>query len=216
MFSYLNLRFVLVIFAGSLFIYSCKDCSKKVPCPAYEDAILDAWFPYSDQQQLVFKSNSNSFDTFNLNLTELTDAYEYTTGVYGGGNGGCNATKSFSATKKDSLNYPAFRISLNKGTDLYSTAPVRNTGFSFYKKFFSGQNLGEGGFSNFSVLTEYNIIPQTFTNYSLNGILYPIVQSASTDTSLDNSAGVYKIIYAKNYGIIAYESNPGAVLWIKQ
>ena len=53
-------------------------------------------------------------------------------------------------------------------------------------------------------------------NYSSNGKVYPIAQSVIADSSMVKSTGVYKIIYAKNYGIIAYETNPGGIAWVKQ
>jgi hypothetical protein len=35
-------------------------------------------------------------------------------------------------------------------------------------------------------------------------------------SSTAKSTGVYKTIYAKNYGIIACETNPGGIAWVKQ
>jgi hypothetical protein len=191
-------RFYFLVFAFTcpLIFGACKYCSKKVPCPGYEDALLDAWFPYQNGQTLIFKSSLNSSDTFALDLTDSTVAYEYSSG-YGGGTGGCNASKSFNSLKRDTSNYPAFTISFNIGTDSYSTSKSRTVFIGLYRKFFSGQNLSDNGFSSFSLGDQPNIIPQTLTNYSLNGTTYATAQSVIADTALDRRAGVYKIVYAK-------------------
>ncbi len=198
------------------FLTSCKqDCSKTVPCPGYKDAVLDAWFPYFDNQVLIFKSNTNLYDTLVLNLTDSTIAYDYNTGL-GRSNSGCNQTKSFASTKRDSVNYPAFGILLNSAQDAYSTVQKRSASINFYNNYFYGQDLGDNGFSSFSISGSEIITPQTFTNYAFNRVVYPIVQIVTGDSAIVKIPGVYKIIYAKNYGIIAYETNPGAVSWIKQ
>lgn len=211
-----NIICFFVFISSIIVLTACKqDCSKTVPCPGYNDAVLDAWFPYFDKQVLIFKSNTNLYDTLVLNLTDSTIAYDYNTGL-GRPNSGCNQTKSFASTKRDSVNYPAFGISLNSAQDAYSTVQKRSTSLNFYNNYFYGQDLGDNGFSNFSISGSEIITPQTFTNYAFNRIVYPIVQIVSGDSSITKIPGVYKIIYAKNHGIIGYETNPGGVSWIKQ
>lgn len=122
---------IFLIFTIPFFLLTaCKDCSKKVPCPGYEDAMLDAWFPYTDKQVLVFKSNTNLFDTLQLFLAESTTAYDYTTGL-GSTNRGCFANKSFATTKKDSSYYATFRITLSSVQDAYSTTQKRSAHYLF-------------------------------------------------------------------------------------
>lgn len=211
MHSYIRL-IVLSAFCLSLHsLYSCKECSKKIPCPGYKDTLLDSWFPYQDAQTLVFKSNLNVYDTLLMNLIYVTGENEYSSST-----GNCTASKTFSSIRRDSANYAAFGISLTTGRDAYSSSNNTSASIQFYRKIFTGQNLSQSGFNSFSVLSEFNIVPQNFTNYSLNGTTYPAVQSIRADTSTNHSPGVYKILIAKNYGIIAYETNPGAVTWIKQ
>ena len=163
----------------------------------------------------MFKSNTNLFDTLQLFLADSTIAYDYNTG-FGSQNKGCFANKSFATTKKDSSYYATFSITLNSVQDAYSTTQKRSAVIYFKDKYFNGQDLSDNGFLNFSLADGTNATPQTLMNYSLNGKIYPLAQSIFADSSSVKNSGVYKIIYAKNNGIIAYESSPGGVTWIKQ
>ena len=177
--------------------------------------MLDAWFPYADKQALIFKSTENLYDTLYLQISDSTVSYEYSTGL-GRPDNGCNASKSFMSTKRDSSNYPAFSITLNSAQDAYSTTQKRSTSINFKNKYFYGQDLSDNGFGSFSLSDGTYKVPQTMINYSSNGKVFPIAQSVVADSSMVKSTGVYKIIYAKNYGIIAYETNPGGIVWVKQ
>ncbi len=72
----------------------------------------------------------------------------------------------------------------------------------FKDKYFNLQDLSDNGFLHFSLADGTTATPQTLMNYSLNGKAYPLAQSVSADSSSVKSPGVYKIIYAKNNGII--------------
>ncbi len=213
----ITIKFIAgAFFTLCLFVFTgCKDCSKKVPCPGYEDAVLDAWFPYFNNQVLVFKNNSNVYDSIILQLTDSTIAYDFTTGL-GRSNSGCNASKAFASVKKDSSNYPAFGILLSSALPAFTTTPNRAASFNFKNRFFTGQDLQENGFASFMLPEGVYRTPVSLNNFLLNGKIYPIAQYVLSDTAQNNAPGAYKIIYAKNYGIIAYETNPGAISWVKQ
>jgi hypothetical protein len=111
-----TLKFILLLMPVviTLALGSCKDtCSKKVTCAGYNDSLLDAWFPYHNNQVLVFKSNTNLSDTFILHLSDSSTSYTYTSSA---ALNGCTQTKSFNSTRQDSVNAFAFKISL---TSLY-------------------------------------------------------------------------------------------------
>ncbi len=198
-----------------MLLSSCKsECSKKVPCPAYKDAVLDAWFPYKNKQQLVFKNGVGVNDTLNLVLDDSTAAYDYQTG-FSTLNRGCSAGKTFSSAQKDSFYYSLFTIRLLDEQDAYSTTQKRSAAITFGRTTFFGQDLGDNGFAGFSIGL-WNISPKTITNYALNGKIYPLAQSVYSDSAFTKKSGVYKITYAKNYGIILYEKNPDSEVWVRQ
>ena len=198
-----------------MLLSSCKSaCSKKVPCPGYEDAVLDAWFPYKNKQQLVFKNGIGVYDTLNLVLDDSTVAYDYQNG-FTTPNRGCSAGKTFSSAQKDSFYYPSFNIRLLDAQDAYSSTQKRSTSITFGRTTFYGEDLGDNGFAGFTV-GQWNVTPQTITNFALNGKIYPLAQSVNSDSAFAKKSGVYKITYAKNYGIILYETNPDSEVWVRQ
>ena len=222
-FSFMAVYSILFFFC--IFTYSCKSstCSKTVPCPGYTPSAIDDWFPYHNNQQLLFKNSANQYDTLSLGEVDSTVAYDYTTGFDNQG-GSCNATKMLVSTQKDSTNNALFSISLFNSQPSYSTVVTLGAQFTFSTNSFQGQNFTDGGFSNFLIYYGgqespmfCNAVAQTLYNYSQNGITYPLVQSVTNDSAVyKNTPGVYKVIYAKNAGIIEYETNPGSIAWIKQ
>jgi hypothetical protein len=50
----------------------------------------------------------------------------------------------------------------------------------------------------------------------LDGHVYLFAQTFTGDSTNLKNPGMYKIIFAKKYGINAYETNPGNIRWIKQ
>jgi len=91
----LNLISTIAILFSLLLSYCKTACSKKVPYPGYEDAVLDAWFPYKNKQQLVFKNGIGVYDTLNLVLNDSPVASDYQNG-FNTPNRGCIADKTFS------------------------------------------------------------------------------------------------------------------------
>jgi hypothetical protein len=203
----------LIVAVGIFFTLlstGCKfTCSKKVTCAAYNGMFLEDWFPYKYNQQLIFKSNTNVLDTFLFNVVDSSLAYEFTsstTRTYG-----CSSFKNFKAEIKDTplpklfINLNAEEISNNKSVSIY-----------FKNRYFSIQDFRETGATNFTMPNGNAGNIKSFTNYSFNGSIYPIVQSIEADTTNDKNSGVYKILYAKKIGIIAYETNPSGIIWAKQ
>lgn len=66
--------------AAVCFLTACGNCSKKVDCPGYNDTVLNNLFPYADNQQLIFRSNTNETVLFTLKNTKTTQPYQATTG----------------------------------------------------------------------------------------------------------------------------------------
>lgn len=195
-------------------ITSCEDCSKKVPCPAYNDSVLDAWLPYHDNSFIVFKNGQNISDTLVLQLTDSTVENEYSTSAASGAD--CQAVKSLRSVQQDSMMRAKLSIFLYTNSDAYAANVYRTAQIYFKGNEFICKEPGSSGFTQFSTSSEAAVTFQNLANYQLNGNTYPVVQVITADTATSNFTGVYKMILAKNYGIIAYETNPGSVAWVKQ
>ena len=199
-------------------------CSKTVPCPGYDGTILDAWFPYHNNEQILFKDSANEYEAWNLQLQDSTVPYSYNSGGFNAPVSGCNSTKSFySNTVKDTNNitYIPFSISLMNQTPSYSDSTIKSVSFYFNDISYYSSYITANGVQYFNLYGDNyemaQVIPTTLTNYSLNGVVYPLAQSIMNDSILINNAnGVYEVTYAKNAGIIEYKSNPGNITWIKQ
>jgi hypothetical protein len=197
-----------------LAIYSCEsNCSKTVPCAGYNDALLDSWFPYKSNQKLIFKNSANAYDTFDLRLTDSTLEYQVKSATVS-----CEAVKALRSSKIDSTGHSIFSVFLSVSQSGYSTDIGRNVFIYLYQNNISGVGITENGFDkvSFSDGDGINASVQNFSNYNVAGNSYSTVQVISRDTFVNKKAGVYKIIFAKNYGIIAYEKNPNGIVWIKQ
>jgi hypothetical protein len=207
----------LIFATSNTILCSCtSNCSKKVTCPGYNDTLLNTWFPYTNNEVLIFKSTTNLYDTFHLSLRDSTAPYEYNS--TNSNNGSCNADKEFASNETDSNNFPALDIRMI--TLSTSNSETSDADLFFYHNEFEGQNLTENGFLYFNSLGMYTYLSQILFNYSLNGTTYAIAQSVTTnisDTTLaKNFMGVYKVTFAKNAGIISFVTIPDSVVWIKQ
>jgi hypothetical protein len=194
----------------TLLSMGCKfTCSKKVTCAAYQSMFLEDWFPYKYNQQLIFKSNTNVLDTFLFNVVDSSLSYEYTSSS--SRPTGCGSFKNFKAEIKDT---PLPKLFINLSDN--ETTNNKSVSIYFKNRYFSIQDFRETGATSFTMPNGNAGNIKSFTNYLFNGSIYPIVQSVEADTTNDKNSGVYKIIYAKKFGIIAYEINPGAIIWVKQ
>lgn len=197
-----------LIFTISIFLLSANSfCSKTTPCPGYDGAV-NRWFPYADKEILVFKSTGNLYDTLYLSMPDSTMNFNTSRS--------CTVAKSFIATNKNPSNYPDFSITLTSLDVNNSNSTMNYAAIYFTDQIFTLYDLNTEGFGSFTAPNGSNALPRTMLNYSLNGIIYPVAQSITTDSTSIKKSGVYKITYAKNNGIIAFESNPGGVIWIKQ
>lgn len=86
----------------------------------------------------------------------------------------------------------------------------------FTDQIFTLYHLNIEDFGSFTAPNCCTALPQTMRNYSLKRYNLSCCQSITIDYTGIKKFGVYKITYAKNNGIIAFERNPGGVIWIKQ
>ena len=189
---------------------SCGICSKKIDCPGFQDTLLTAWFPYKDNDQVVFRNNLNEQENFTLKNTQTTDPYQKTSGF--NVSSACSAEKVFESEEKDSFNIPKFSVQLQvySNTTLSASASLYIDRTSVYfmdlkdTAFLQVTIMGRATVKeNFATL---NLINRSFTN----------VIAATRDTSIEKSTGIYKIYYAKSKGIIGYSEYPSLKTWVKQ
>ncbi|UAY51807.1 hypothetical protein [Ferruginibacter albus] len=216
--------FIPLVCLSVILLHSCdsQSCSKKIPCPGYDGAVLDDWFPYHDGQKITFKDSLNNAYLISFILADSTVPYDITNG-FDRPNQNCSSRKLFtSVAQKDSAgNYINFSISLNNSLAQYTNTAVKSVVFNLGNNNFYGNNLTASGIQYFNVSYSNgytnNIYPRTLTDYSLNGTNYSLAQSITNDSAfLNNLDGVYEVTYAKGDGIIEFKSNPGNITWIKQ
>ena len=186
---------------------SCNMCSKKIDCPGFNDTALTAWFPYTDNQQLTFKNNLNEQQTFTLKNTFTTQPGQRTSGGFSPPPH-CSAEKRFESTEKDTSNYSKFILQL----EVYEEAKFAS--LSINRSTISFSNLQDTGFAQ--VFVRGNTILEKFANLSLDTRSFSNVIAATGDTSTGKYAGIYKIYFSKNTGIIAYSEYPSLKTWVKQ
>lgn len=186
---------------------SCGLCSKKVDCPGYKDELLDSWFPYSDGQQLRFRSNTNDEVTYTLENTETTVPYEASSGAYGAGPR-CEAQKVFASVEKDSLGSNKAAIFLQ------SIEGQRQNSFSFGRNHFSISFVGENSAIVNTGSRNMTLVEQP--SVTLGNRVFTNLLEATGDTNQTKNAGVYKVYFAKGEGIIAFSEYPSLQTWVKQ
>jgi hypothetical protein len=185
-----------------IFLTNCTVCScKKVPCPAFNDSNFSAWFPYSTGQQIIFNNNS-SFDTISF-YVDKSEAYEATQGCYGA-SGGCTAQCSVYSNELSSSYNRKLQIVI------YGTSP-KNISFNLYQFSCTASDILDTGLVAPSSSSKY------YSSLQIGNSVYNQVQLIQKDTSGNIIyQGPYKIYFAKNQGIVAYENYPDLRTWIKQ
>lgn len=208
--------FLFLLCSVCLFISSCKDtCScKQVPCPAYSNPGLDAWFPYDSGQVNIF-SNGVAKDTITFLITYISPAYEANKGCMHADNG-CNMQKTIFSKEINNANAAKFVCNWYSSADWDGN----NTEKSL-QLFVQGFSLPSDGtvMSDTGLVLNPNtgaFISKYFSSLTLNGKQFTNVQQieyAAPDNKTDN---VYKIYIAKSAGLIGYEYFLSKELWVKE
>lgn len=186
--------------------------SKKVSCPAFTDARTISWFPYTEGQQLIFKTSGNIADTFTTGKVDKTEAYEYTQGWYGS-RGGCSAHYSVNFLDKTPASVFPFYMSANTHESFPQANPVFAYVYAYNTTHFSGY-ITDTGLSKLSV--DGNFLSQYYPSLSFNGTTYAEVQELQRTSSGNEVLKIDLIYIARNKGIIAYKRTGNPDLFIKQ
>lgn len=198
-----------LLFSTILICVSCGVCSKKIDCAGFTDTELIKWFPYHDNQQLVFKDSLNEQQIFTLRNTLTTQPYQDTAGMFSP-TLQCEAEKVFESMEKDSFEVPRFSVRLRVVADSIKSASLEINLSSVYFDY-----LSDTGFMRISIAAR-NTTVQKLANLRLGGQLFNNVIEAIGDTTNEKLKGVYKIYYSKNIGVVAYSEYPSLKTWIKQ
>jgi hypothetical protein len=201
------LVYLVAVGVLTLFI-SCGECSRKIDCPGYKDDTLDSWFPYRTNQRLVFASTANAQNSFTLENTETTSPYQESGGIYGPSLW-CEAKKVFQSKETDSIKRSKAVI------ELFSRKEGRSVRIRI-----DGKDLDISGFSSSGTghLTSggRTMVPRLIPQITLDNKTFHNVMEAVGDTIHSNSAGFYKVYYAKDQGLISYTEYPSLITWVKQ
>ena len=201
------LVYLVAVGVLTLFI-SCGECSRKIDCPGYKDDTLDSWFPYRTNQSVVFASTANVQNRFTLENTETTAPYQQRGGIYGPSLW-CEAKKVFQSKETDSFKRSKAIIELlsrREGRSVRITIDGNNLDIFGFSASGTGQ-LTSGG---------RIMVPRLIPQITLGNKTFLNVMEAVGDTSLSNSAGFYKVYYAKDLGLISYTEYPSLITWVKQ
>jgi hypothetical protein len=208
------MRLLLGLLSAACLIsfYACTACSKKIDCPGFNDTELTQWFPYVDNQQLIFQSNTNERDTFTLQNVETTESYQSTTGY--NRSPVCQAFKRFQSYEKNQNKVSRLNLQLIVMSDTYDSIIVRNADFSLDSIDINMTNLRDTGFQ--SITTYLGTMTQKhFPTFQIGGQSFMKVTAAYRDTVQDKRSGIYEIYFALNNGLIAYKTYPSLVTWVK-
>lgn len=197
---------ILLTLILAAFFLSCGACSKKLDCPGYKDDTLDSWFPYKNNQQLIFVSNTNSSDTTTLGNTETTAPYQVTGGslsrLY------YEARKIFRSHELDSLKQNKIVV------ELVATG-TRVVNFTIGRNAFYIYNLQSNGLGQINTNGRY-LMPEQKAAVTINNRTFYNVIEAIGDTTASKTPGIYKLYYRRGEGLVGYSLYPSLITWVKQ
>jgi hypothetical protein len=203
----------VLILALSLIACESKDsgsCSKKIDCPGFSDTQMLQWFPYTNNQQLVFQSNLNEQQVYSLKNTFTTDPYQQGSGYR---TPACSTEKTFQSLQTDSSNRSLFSISFETSTSTGNVLSrwvylrLKNNQINF-------QNLTNTGFGQVTINSRVSDL-QHFSTLTIGNKTYSDVISARIDTS-SHPPGIYQVYFSINKGLLGYADYTSARVWVKQ
>ena len=192
-----------------LFIFlqaSFSFCSKK-KCPAFSDKEFNAWFPYTQNETVYYKTINNDEDSINNFSVYKSSAAASSSGFNAPQ---CEISASVQGFPADSLG-PYFKINYI----ISGTANVNNSLQLNLNQFLVfGISINDSGIVIDRTMSQLQT--SYFPGIVLDGKNFLNVQSIQMDTASLAAAGIYKIWIAKNNGLIGYEEYPSLIRWIKQ
>jgi hypothetical protein len=210
MFKMKSFRRNLIIIPGLWMIIPCIFCGKHggvefYDCPAFQDSFYEQWFPYVKSQAIRFRTSNGVENTILVDRVDKTPDYKW----YTPGGGSCNPKVTVRSSDLNSTSIP-FLLE-------YSTADQANGLYIGLKGIvIYARNLKDTGINKLTGTIQRFDRFQFLSSFNINGKTYQNVQIISRDTVLDKADDIYKVIIAKQVGILAFEEYPSRVLWVKE
>lgn len=190
---------------------NCSICScKKVPCPGFNDVQFTSWFPYTANQEIIFK-NAGSYDTITIGSIDNSNAYDARQGCYNPDHG-CYMNSFISSSQLTGNGYK-FSLVYHTVTPFESGSTTKEITFQLYGFNVRGSEINDQGVQ---MIFPAFYSSQYFPSITVGGSVFNNVQLIKKDTADGNYAGPYKIYVAKNTGLVAYENYPDLKTWVKQ
>ena len=206
----------LLLMVANLY-HSCQVCTcKTITCNGFNDVQFDRWFPYKENDLLVYKTTTGATDSTKITSAYRTEQYEGRTGGGYGCGKGCFSEARFFGYKPDGSGTGKLAIMAMKQNPTGTGNEVfQQISFSFANKGFSARSIVDTGFilnDNYAQLattkfdTQLTLGSKTFLN----------TQTVLIDTSKNKQPGAYKFYFARDIGLVAWENYPDKTVWIKE
>lgn len=197
----------LLICLGAVGVFAFTFCTKKLSCPGFDNTELTSWFPYNNNERLVFQSNSGEQDTSLLINTGTSTPYETSGGFTSPLR--CHASKEFESVEKGSGGRTKFSLSLVDSDDFSGAYLwVKDSYIDF-------RNITDTGFQQVFINSKWSPI-QSLASVTLVNRSFTDVKVATRDTSNESKPGIFKVFYSKSKGIVGYTEYPSLKQWAKQ
>ena len=206
---------VLSAIIFSLAFLSCNICTKKVPCPEFQDATLESWFPLKNRNGFTFKASNGNIKTYTIDT--VFTSQPYTTEKNKGS--ACYADQQAASKETNAQGRPELAIRLQSEQPFYESGTEKSVFVQLLGLSFKGTDIAIGeGFRQ--VINESHGgtgMLKYIPSIQLGGRTFNNVQSIYFDT-ISNlpKAPVHKVYIANNHGIIAYETYRPFMLWVRE
>jgi hypothetical protein len=184
---------------------SCLECSKKVPCPGFQDQSADQWLPYYDGTIIRFKSPGELPAVYTFDSLYGTKPYEVDSRFPR-----CEAQKILVTQERLSNGEPTLRIEMEKVDQMDGDVDL-SFNFMLLGDKFCAKGLNSDGFSAFCSKSSENL-----PSVVLEGKKFNNVQCVTFDTSFVKKLSLYKVYFAKGQGLVGYETINPQRLWVKE
>ncbi len=190
---------------------SCGACTnKKYNCDADLDIDAINWTKVDSGKRFIYKYNSQ-YDTFTIaSYSRSTDEYARS-GSLKGREQPCETSIYAKSKELDTAGKSTIVWQLNLETFYPAKSNVYNAYFELHGNKFRISDFSSDNMEPFD--TKKTVLQ----NYTLgNGVTYPLINVLEQDSLLTKTNQPYKLFFAYNHGLVAFETFPLHQLWIVQ
>ena len=190
--------------------HSCTTCTcQKVTCGRYSDPKMDEWINGFYSVAAVFQNSTSAKDTFFMPSPQKSDVYEAQKGCVGA-DPGCMSTLMLYSDNLTSTGRRKFLINYRFLTG-WDNSTSKQIALSVHDLEIVADNISDTGF----VFLNPKINTAFSSSITIAGRTFLNVQRLQADTSV-KGPNIYKIYFAKNLGLVAYEEYPSKKVWVRQ